>query len=342
MRTSVIHGERSLTVEERPLPVPGPGQVRLRTAYVGICGSDLSYYRHGAVGAFTLRESLVPGHEVSGIVDLDPSSTHAPGTPVTVHPATWGECQAQIDTRPHLWPNGAYLGSAATWPHTQGAGADFIVVRDDQIRVLPEQLSLSTAALAEPLGVGLHAIAQAGGVAGARVLVSGAGPIGLLAAGAALAQGAAEVSCSDVLPEPLDRARALGVTRTYQVTEEELPAEAFDIVLECSGSPRAVPAAIRALARGGTLVQAGMVPSGEVPVDLARITACELRIIGTFRFHTEIDDAILMLAAHPELAEVITHRFDATEITRAFDVAADPSRSGKVLLRFTGAAESTA
>src|SRR5699024_9021661 len=128
VRAIVIHGKEDLELVEVPTPEPGPGQVRLRMAYAGICGSDLHYYYDGANGAFVVREPLVPGHEVSGTVDLDPAGELPPGTPVTVHPATFGEAQAGVEDRPHLWPGGAYLGSASTWPHTQGGMSEYLLV----------------------------------------------------------------------------------------------------------------------------------------------------------------------------------------------------------------------
>src|SRR4051794_3957367 len=90
MRAIVIHGKLDLRTDELPVPEPGGGDVLLRMAYGGICGSDLHYYNEGANGEFVVREPLVPGHEVSGTVELDPSGELAPGTPVTVHPATFG------------------------------------------------------------------------------------------------------------------------------------------------------------------------------------------------------------------------------------------------------------
>lgn len=120
MRAIVINGKEDLELVELSTPEPAEGQVRLRIAYAGICGSDLHYYYEGANGGFVVREPLVPGHEVSGTIDLDPSGELASGTPVTVHPARFGESQPRLENLPHLWPNGAYLGSASTWPHTQG------------------------------------------------------------------------------------------------------------------------------------------------------------------------------------------------------------------------------
>ncbi|UNX55121.1 zinc-binding dehydrogenase [Georgenia sp. TF02-10] len=332
MRSLTIHGPLDARVEETELPEPRPGQVRLRLAYAGICGSDLHYYYEGANGEFVIREPLVPGHEVSGTVDRDPSGRLAPGTPVTVHPATVGEPRPGLEDHPHLWPGGAYLGSASTWPHSQGGMREYLLVDAGMVRPLPESLSLRAAALAEPLAVALHGIAVAGGVAGKTVLVSGSGPIGLLAAAGALAQGAAEVVASDVLPGPLARARQLGVSATVQVGAEELPAERFDVVLECSGAAPAVDAALAAVRRAGVVAQVGMLGAGPHPIALAPLVAKEIQLRGAFRFKDEIDDAIALLATAPAITTVITHVIPADDAATAFAVARDAERSGKVLI----------
>nr|WP_308220471.1 alcohol dehydrogenase catalytic domain-containing protein [Microbacterium proteolyticum] len=90
MKSLLIEKANTAVIREVPLPEPGEGQVRLRVEYVGICGSDLHYFFEGANGAFVVREPLVPGHELSGRISLDPSGALAPGTPVTVHPARFG------------------------------------------------------------------------------------------------------------------------------------------------------------------------------------------------------------------------------------------------------------
>src|SRR3954454_2460267 len=120
MRAIVIHGKLDLRTDERPAPEPGAGDVLLRMAYGGICGSDLHYYDDGANGEFVVREPLVPGHEVSGTVAADPSGELAPGTPVTVHPATFGTAQPGIEDRRHLWPGGSCPRRASTPPPTPG------------------------------------------------------------------------------------------------------------------------------------------------------------------------------------------------------------------------------
>jgi L-idonate 5-dehydrogenase len=319
-----------MRIEEVPDIEPGPDQVRIRPAYVGICGSDLHYLADGAAGIFRIVEPLIPGHEMAGTVDVDPTGTYAPGTPVTVHPATWGP---DGEGPRHTWRGGTFLGSASTSPHTHGALADYLVVAREQVRPLPEGLPTRRAALVEPLAVGLHALTVAGGAQGKRVLVSGAGPIGLLTAAAALAQGAAHVSCADVRPGPLDRARAIGAHDVVDVSTTALPESAFDLTLECAGIPQTLHALLTATRRGGTIVQVGNVPDEARPVNLAPVVSKEIAYLGSFRYDTEIDDAVAMLAATPSIENVVTHEVGIDDVATAFAVAADSDASGKVLVR---------
>ena len=362
MKTLFIHGREDIRLEDVPMPEPGPGEVRLRIAYVGVCGSDLHYYFNGANGAFVVEEPMAPGHEVSGVVDFDPSGKLASGTPVTVHPATFGEPIPGIEDKRHLFPGGSYLGSASTHPHTQGGMSEFLIVKDFMVRPLPAGMDLRVAALAEPLGVALHGINVAGGVKGKRVVVSGSGPIGLLAAAAAVAKGAAEVVSTDVLAGPLDRARRLGA-RPVRVGGAggadvdasdgaggagtaggaggaELPRGHFDVALECSGIPAAVSAIIEAVRPAGVHAQIGMMGAGPQPIALATLIAKEIQLRGCFRFNTEIDEAIELLAAHPEIADVVvTHVFagnSADSAVEAFTTAKDSDASGKVLVDMRG------
>ncbi|HEY0375313.1 MAG TPA: L-idonate 5-dehydrogenase [Amnibacterium sp.] len=333
MRALVASGARELRIEERE-PDPSIGPVVFRPLYGGICGSDLHYYREGRVGAFAILEPLVLGHEVVGVVEEDPTGRFAPGTRATVHPATsCGTCPECLAARPNLCRFARYLGSAASMPHTQGAFAERVIVRPDQVRVLPDALPTLRGVLAEPLGVGIHAIARAGGVAGRRVLVSGAGPIGLLAAGAAAALGAASVTVADVLAEPLAIARALGATATVHLREEQPEPAGFDVVIEAAGVPAALTTAVASTTRGGTVVQVGMLPASPAPVALATLVSREIELRGAFRFDAEIDDAVALLADRPGFDAVITHVLPLDAYQEAFEVAADAARSSKVVLR---------
>ncbi|MDO5644251.1 MAG: zinc-binding dehydrogenase [Dermabacter sp.] len=331
MKALRVHSKENLSLDEVLTPTPGDGQVLIRMAYAGICGSDLHYYFDGANGAFVVKEPLIPGHEVSGTVEADPSGRLAPGTPVTVHPARFGTPDEAYGR--HLWPGGSYLGSASTWPHTQGGMSEYLLVEDFMVVQIPDGLSLEAAALAEPLAVGLHGINRAGDLTGQKVLVSGSGPIGLLAAAGALSRGAAEVWATDLLDGPLARADALGVHRTVRVDQEALPEHFFDVVLECTGIPAAVNAAFEAARRGGTLVQIGMMGAGPQPIALATAIAKEVSILPSFRFDDEIGEALDILRARPEIADiVVTHVVSADDAEQAFALARNSAESGKVLV----------
>ncbi|WP_413354687.1 L-idonate 5-dehydrogenase [Microbacterium sp. 1P06AB] len=336
MDAVVIGGKLDLTVADHPVPEPGAGQVRIRVGYVGICGSDLHYYSEGANGAFVVTEPLIPGHELSGWVDLDPSGLLSAGTPVTVHPARFGP-EGSAPVEPHLRPGGSYLGSAATTPHTQGAMSEYLVVDAGMIRTLPADLPVRRAVLAEPLAVAIHGAGRAGSLAGARVLVCGAGPIGLLAVVAAQEGGAASVEITDLLPEPLERARALGVDGVWRVGEDEVPSDVYDVVLECSGAAPAVSSAIAAVRRRGTVVQIGMLPNQPVGVNIAPLISKEATLTGAFRFLDEIDEAIEVLRRRPEIEAVITHEFRPDAAVEAFETARRSAESSKVVVAMNSA-----
>lgn len=334
MESVVISGREDLAVEDWATPEPAAGQVRVRVGYVGICGSDLHYYFDGANGAFVIREPFVPGHELSGWVDLDPSGRLAPGTPVTVHPARFGTEQDDIADAPHLWPGGSYLGSASTTPHTQGAMSEFLLVDEGMIRPLPDGLPVRRAVLAEPLAVALHGAGRAGDLTGRRVLVAGAGPIGLLALVAAKARGAAYVAVSDLLDAPLERASALGADETIRVDVAPPAAESFDVVLECSGAAPAVSAAVAAVRRRGTVVQIGMLPNEPRPINLAPLVQKEVTLQGAFRFLDEIDEAIEVLARDETIAQIVTDEFAPADAVSAFERARSSADSSKVVVSF--------
>jgi L-idonate 5-dehydrogenase len=336
MKALVVHGAGDLRIDDVAEASPGPGEVQVKMTHGGICGSDLHYFRHGAVGAFTLREPLVLGHEVVGAVENDPSGTLTGGTPVAIHPASpCGNCPECRGGARNVCRNARYFGSAARFPHTQGGFSEFMVVRDDQIRVLPAGLPLSRAVLAEPLAVGLHALRRAGGVAGAKVLVGGSGPIGVFAAGAAKAAGAVEVWATDLLEHPLKIASAVGVDRTVRIDKESLPDQYFDVAIEASGASAAVGPTLAAVRRRGVMVQLGMFPPGPRPAELSALVAKEIDYRGAFRFDTEFDESITLLASTHALDPAITHIFNLADAVSAMQVASDPAASGKVVLRLS-------
>ena len=343
MTAVVIHAAHDLRVEPHAAPDPGPGEVRIRIGRGGICGSDLHYYHAGGFGTVRVKQPMVLGHEAAGTVEaIGPGVTHvAPGDDVAVNPSLpCGACAQCLTGRPIHCTEMRFLGSAMRMPHVQGAFRSAFTCEAARAVKLPPGLSVERAAFAEPLSVCLHAAAQAGPLLGARVLVTGAGPIGVLCVAVARLAGAREIVATDLVPEPLGIARAMGADRTHalQAEPEALAAYTagkghFDVAFEASGAGAALVGALAAIRPGGTVVQVGV--GGEAALPLSALVAREARLVGTFRFHAEFAHAVEVLAAGrldpmPMLTEVVP----AAEAVRAFELASDRRRAMKVQLAF--------
>jgi L-idonate 5-dehydrogenase len=336
----VAHGAGDLRVEPVPVRAPAADDVILEVAYGGVCGSDLHYWTHGAAGESILKVPMILGHEVVGRVAQAAADGSGPpvGTRVAVHPATPaddGVTRYPAD-RPNLSPLCTYLGSAARYPHTDGAFARYVTLPTRMLRPLPDSLELRVAALAEPASVAWHAVSRAGDVRGRSVLVIGAGPIGALIIAVLKRAGAAEIVAVDLHDLPLRNAERLGATRTLRATEvDAIAAVQADVSIDSSGSHRGLGSAIRGAARGGRVVMVGLLPSGDQPVPISLAITRELELVGAFRFNDEIDEVIAALAdGSLDVEPVITHEFGVEQALAAFEVARDAATSSKVLLRF--------
>ncbi|WP_280397442.1 L-idonate 5-dehydrogenase [Nocardia carnea] len=335
----VAYAAGDLRVEDRPVPALGPGEAVVEIAYGGICGSDLHYWTHGAAGESILRAPLQLGHEVSGTVVRAAADGSGPaaGTRVAVHPATPGGTAPRYPAdSPNLSPGCTYLGSAAQFPHTQGAFTRYAVLPARMLRPLPEGLSLRSAAVAEPAAVAWHAVARAGEVAGRTALVVGCGPIGALVVSVLRRAGAAAITAVDLHDHPLDIARKLGATATLKADDADgIAAVDADVVIECSGTRFGVDSAIRGCTRGGRVVLLGLLPTGLQPAPLSLVITRELTVTGSFRFNDEIDEVLAALADGSLVVDpVISHEFPVADALDAFAVAKDSAASGKVLLAF--------
>ncbi|QHC35571.1 L-idonate 5-dehydrogenase [Komagataeibacter xylinus] len=331
----VIHAPHDLRLDPTPLPQPGPDEVRMNMVWGGICGSDLHYFAHGGVGASVLHTPMVLGHEVSGTIDAlgcDVKGFSA-GQAVAIHPAQpCGHCPECAREQRNLCRNMRFLGSAARNPHTDGGFRRAMTVKATQLHSLPPGLTLRRACLAEPLSVALHAIARAGDMRGRSVMVQGAGPIGLLIVAGLVHHGAKRIVATDLEDFPLQCATRLGASRCYN-TRHTVVEEEFDILFEATGVPAALPAAIARTRHGGILVQVGMFPPGDIAVPIAQIISRELDFRGTFRFDTEFDAALALLAERPEIADIlVTQQFPLSDFAAAFALAPDRRQAAKILL----------
>ncbi|RUR03058.1 L-idonate 5-dehydrogenase [Labedella endophytica] len=341
MRAVTVHGAEDLRIDTVADPVAAPGEVVIAMEWGGICGSDLSYWRHGASGTAVLKHPLVLGHEVAGrIVEIgDGVDGFALGQAVTVHPSEpVGDTTLpeRLAGRTNLYPQTRYFGSAAFDPHTDGGFSERRAVKAWMVRALPDAVDTLHGALAEPLAVALHAVGRAGDVSGRDIVVNGAGPIGCLVVAAARYLGARSVTAADLQQASLDIATRMGATATVNVgAGEALPADS-ELIFETSGAAGALGSVLHAAARGGTVVQVGNLPGTPTPAVLGDLVTREITWVGSYRFADEIDDAIAALAAGLDVSPIITHRFDLADADEAMRVAGDRGTgSSKVMLRLS-------
>jgi L-iditol 2-dehydrogenase len=333
MRVSVLRGIGDVALVERPEPEPGPGQVLVRIASVGVCGSDVHYYEAGRIGRYVVEQPLVLGHEASGTVTaLGPGVTApAVGQRVSIEPGVPDlVCEQCLAGRYNLCPAMSFFAT----PPIDGAFAEYVAVHAAFAHPVPDEVGDDAAALLEPLSVAVWAARKGGVTAGSRVLVTGAGPIGLLAVQAARAFGATEIIVSDVNPARLDLARDLGAThvvdaRTASVTDLPRPPQ---VLLECSGHPAATVDGLRALDRAGRAVLVGM--GGDVlPLPLSVVQERELEVTGTFRYAGTWPTAIALVAAgRVDLDRLVTGTYALGEAESALTAARRDPGSVKVVV----------
>lgn len=351
---ATLYGAGDLRWEPRPLGGPSAGNVHIRLAAAGICGSDLHYYRHGSNADFTLKEPLVLGHELAGIVtNVGEGVTGlVPGSRVAVNPARpCGVCPACEAGRPNLCADVYFMGSASKVPHMHGGFASVFEVAASQCVPVSAQTSLEHAALAEPLAVALHAATR--GLAavsgdnsveegsatrsrGLSVAVVGSGPIGLMILLALRRSGLSDLTAVDIEDAPLQAAQRAGASRivnssTSSTSEGALPQ--VDLAFEASGNPSGLATALRTVRPGGTVVQVGNLPAGDVLAPLNLVMLKELNLIGTFRFGQEYYAAVKLIDDGTiDVGPLITGQVPLSNAKAGFDLALDRQRSVKVLL----------
>ena len=348
MRTRVarLYGAHDLRVEEQEVGPPGKGQVLLRMAAGGICGSDLHYYQDGGFGPVRVREPIIAGHEAAGrVVTAGEGVDIAPGTLVAVNPSQpCGTCEYCLRDMPVHCLDMHFIGSAMRLPHEQGMFRDLFTIPARQAYPLPGRVTEAEAACAEPLAVCLHAVAQArdllGDLAGLRVLISGAGPIGLLVLAAARHKGARDIVVTDLTDAALTRARDMGAGQTINVaTDPEALAPLqrdkgqIDLIFDCSAAGPALRAAFAAIRPRGTIIQVGV--TGDIAIPLNALVGKEVTWRGSQRFHAEFAEAVALIGSRQiDLRPIISHSLPLERAREAFDLASDRSLACKVQLTF--------
>jgi len=297
MRAAVYHKPGDISIEERPLPQVHAGDVLLRVRYCGVCGTDLHLVMDGWG-----RPESIPGHEYSGIIVAvgDGVDDWHIGQAVVAQPtSSCGQCKYCLVGRPSLCLDNTDIGMDGY----QGAFAEYKSVAAKDLLLVPEGLGLREAALCEPLAVALHGITRSEVTPDMRVLVSGAGPIGLLILAVLQYQGLDDI----VVCEPLERRRkrALQVGASTAVSPRDLAIpehpmrqvkHPYDVVYECSGKAGAIELALGNLARGGKIVLMGT--GLDAPkLDAIRVILSEISVTGAYNYDENGFETAMQLLA---------------------------------------------
>jgi L-iditol 2-dehydrogenase len=331
---AVMDGVGQLRLEERPVPEPGPKEVLVEVSSVGVCGSDVHFFEHGRIGLDVVEPPHVLGHEMAGVVVAHgPGATTPPiGSRVAVEPSRpCGVCRVCRAGRYNLCPDMRYFSA----PPMDGAFARFVTAPESFAFPVPDHVSDDAAALIEPVSVVLYAGRRSRIGGGDRVLISGAGPIGLLMAQVARALGATAVAVSDVNERRLALAARTAATQVVDVSTSSLQDKVgeVDVFVECSGNPAALSSGINCVRRAGTVTLVGMSPQQTVEIPIAVMQAREITLVPTFRFANVYPAAIeLVASAAIDPEAIVTGHFTLEETERALRAGQTDEASVKAMV----------
>jgi L-idonate 5-dehydrogenase len=342
MKSLVIHAAKDLRIEDHDTTAPARGEVQITMAAGGICGTDLHYYNNGGFGAIKLREPMVLGHEVAGhITDLGAGVDNLKiGQLVAISPSRpCNNCKFCLEGAQNQCIKMRFYGSAMPFPHVQGAFRQILNANASQCAVA-DGITPGEAAMAEPLAVCLHATRRAGNLVGKSVLVTGCGPIGILSILCARRAGANLIVATDLSDFTLQMAKSLGADKIINMAQnpdglsEFTPNKGtFDVLYECTGAAPALTAGIHAMHPGGTIIQLGL--GGDMTLPMMAITAKELSIKGSFRFHDEFATGVnLMQKGLINVKPLITHTFSIDNALAGFKLASERTQTMKAQINF--------
>lgn len=329
---AVLVERQKVRIENRPRPRPDRGEALIEVLAVGVCGSDVHYFQHGRIGEFVVEAPLVLGHEASGrVFELGDGVTHLRvGQRVAIEPGVpCSRCAQCRAGRYNLCPEVRFLAT----PPVDGAFTQYLVVSADFAHPIPDSVSDNAGALIEPLSVALWANDKAKTAPGSRVLITGAGPIGLLCALVARARGAVEVLLSDIAEPRLAGARTHGFQTVQAPDEDRLRIFRPDTLIECSGSPAATASGMKALQAGGGAVLVGMSADGQMSIPTGILQNREITLTGTFRYANVYPSAIELVASGKiDLDSFVSREYSLGEVEDALTSATQDAQLLKVLV----------
>lgn len=332
MMASVLVRAQQIEMEQRPVPRPAHDEVLVRVTAVGVCGSDAHFYHNGRLGDWVVSEPLVLGHEAGGLIvgvgsGVDPGRVGERVSIEPQHPSAGSRetLRGDYNLDPHM--------RFYAVPGTDGAFQEYVTIQSHFAHPVPDTISDQAAALMEPLSVAIAAARKAGFAPGMRVLISGAGPVGIAITQVARAYGVTDIAVSDVATARRESALRFGATEVFDPTVT-MPGDVLetDAFVDASGAATAVLGGISTVSPGGRVVLVGM-GATEISLPVTTIQNRELTVTGVFRYANTWPTAIA-LAAHGQvdLDAMVTETFALDEVQAALESTHD-SRTMKSVVQ---------
>jgi L-iditol 2-dehydrogenase len=328
-RAAVMTELGKIVVQDRPEPEAGPQEAVVRVEAVGVCGSDTAYYKVGRIGDYVVDGPIVLGHEVSGQVVAVGAEVRnvSVGDRVAIEPGTpCRNCRECMAGRYHLCPDLVFLAT----PPYDGALVERMSIDARNLYRIPDGMTYEEGALLEPLSVGIWGCKRAGLQPGDDVLVTGAGPVGLLAGATARALGAGSVTITDLSPFRLELARTMGL----RTERSDAPGQDdFDVLLECSGASGVLGSAMRRLRPAGRAAMIGMSKEEAIGLPLSQLNPQELTLSLVNRYNHTWPIAIeLVSSGRVDVRPLVTHHFPLDETEDALTLGGRVADSVKAVI----------
>jgi L-iditol 2-dehydrogenase len=329
VKAFVLHAPGDMRLEEVPMPQLKPDDALVKIKSVGICGSDVHYYRNGRIGSFIVKDPMILGHECSGeVISVGPAVKNVlPGDRVVIEPGIpCRKCWYCKNGRYNKCPDIVFMAT----PPYDGSMVEYMAWPADFLFKMPDSMSFQEGALVEPFAVGLFATRRSGLFPSASVTILGAGPIGLSTLVAVNAMGAGQVISIDVVPHRLKLAQQMGATHVINAKETDAVKAVKDLthgagahfVFETAGSEVTIQQSVEMTRDGGTVDLVGLPPQLEIKMPIVESVIREVNFVTSFRYCNIFEEAITLMAhGKVNLKPMLTHEFTFDDTLEAFNVS---------------------
>jgi len=344
MKAMALTGIRQMEMKDWPDPLIRKGnEVKIRLERVGVCGSDIHYYRTGKIGSQVVEFPFPVGHESGGtVVEVGDQVTKVkPGDRIAIEPAiSCGQCDQCLAGRPNTCRHTRFLGCPG---QVEGCLTEYVVMPEENCFLIPDSMSFDEAAISEPLAIGLYAVKQSGLTAKDKVGILGFGPIGMSVMLPARAFGAKDIYITDKIKERLEIAARTGAKWTGNPDSEDVAEKInqlepfqLDVVFDCCGEQEAIDDALKIVKPGGRIMLIGIPERQHLCFDMDYMRRKEITLVNVRRQRFCVQEALdLMASGKVDVSPMATHRFSFQDTKKAFDLV-DAYRDGvmKAMIQF--------